>query len=393
MDDALARPADDGGVAPPPPPDEPSPVRLHMPVDVRSAALVVLAVIALVVVLRWASPVFIPLMLGVMISYALTPVVDRLAAWRVPRALGAGVLLLALVGGCGTTAYALSDETAEVIDSLPEAAHKLRRAMRPPRGQPEGAIDKLQQAATQIEQAAKQATAPPPPVTDRGVLRVQVEPSRFSVKDYLWPSALGLVSLMGQAVIVVFLAYFLLASGNTFRRKLMRIAGATFTKKKLTLQALDEISAQMQRYLLVQLLLSLLVGVATWGAFAAIGLENAAVWGLAAGVLNLVPYVGSIAVTAAASLVAFVQFGSAEMSALVGGASLVINLIEGYLLMPWLTGRTSRMNAVAVFIGVLAWGWLWGVWGLLLGVPILMVVKAVCDRVDDLNAVGELLGE
>ena len=194
MDEAPAPPAASEAV-----PESPA-VRLHMPVDVRSAALVVLAVIALVVVLRWASPVFIPLMLGVMISYALTPVVDRLAAWRVPRALGAGVLLLALVGAGGTTVYALSDETAEVIDSLPEAALKLRRAVRPQRGEPEGAIDKLQQAAAQIEQAAAQATSPPRPAAERGVLRVQVERPKFSVKDYLWTGALGLVSLMGQAV-------------------------------------------------------------------------------------------------------------------------------------------------------------------------------------------------
>ena len=393
MEDVLTRPADNAESTPLEAPDAQPPVRLHMPVDVRSAALVMLAVLALVVVLRWASPVFIPLMLGVMISYVLTPLVDRLAAWRVPRAVGAGVLLLALVGACGSTAYALSDETAQVIDSLPDAAQKLRSAVRAHRSQSQGAIDKLQQAATQIEQAAQQAATPPAPPTERGVMRVQIERPRFSVKDYLWTSALGLVSLMGQAVNEVFLAYFLLASGNTFRRKLVRIAGSTFTKKKLTLQALDEISEQMQRYLLVQLLLSVLVGVATWAAFAFIGLEHAAVWGLAAGVLNLVPYVGSIAVTAAASLVAFVQFGSIEMSAFVGGASLVVNLVEGYLLMPWLTSRTSRMNPVAVFIGVLAWGWLWGVWGLLLGVPILMVVKAVCERVEDLHAVGELLGD
>jgi len=80
------------------------------------------------------------------------------------------------------------------------------------------------------------------------------------------------------------------------------------------------------------------------------------------------------------------------MALLVGGTSFVIHSIVGYLLLPWLTSRTSRMNAVTVFVGVLAWGWLWGLWGLLLGVPILMIVKAVCDRVDDLKPVGELLG-
>jgi predicted PurR-regulated permease PerM len=98
-------------------------------------------------------------------------------------------------------------------------------------------------------------------------------------------------------------------------------------------------------------------------------------------------------VTAGAALVAFLQFGSVNMALLVGGISLFINTIEGYLLVPWATSKASSMNAVAVFIGVLAWGWLWGVWGLLLGIPILMAIKAVCDRVDHLKPVGELLGE
>jgi predicted PurR-regulated permease PerM len=102
--------------------------------------------------------------------------------------------------------------------------------------------------------------------------------------------------------------------------------------------------------------------------------------------------VGSIAVTGAAAVVAFLQFGTIEMALVVGGSSLVINTIEGYLLVPLATSRASSMNPVAVFIGVLAWGWMWGVWGLLLGIPILMAVKAVCDRVDHLKPVGELLG-
>ncbi|HET6827273.1 MAG TPA: AI-2E family transporter, partial [Ramlibacter sp.] len=105
------------------------------------------------------------------------------------------------------------------------------------------------------------------------------------------------------------------------------------------------------------------------------------------------PYVGSFAVTAAASLVAFMQFGQVTPALVVGGVSLLINTVEGYLLVPWATSRASRMNAVAVFIGVLAWGWLWGVWGLLLGIPILMAFKAVCDRVYHLKPVGELLGD
>jgi predicted PurR-regulated permease PerM len=193
-------------------------------------------------------------------------------------------------------------------------------------------------------------------------------------------------------VVVTFLTFFLLLSGDTFRRKLVKITGPTLANKRITVQALDEITEQIQRYLLVQLLASIVVGVTTGLAFWALGLKHAAVWGFAAGLLNLIPYIGSVVVTGAAGLVAFLQFGGINMALTVAGISLLINTIEGNLLVPWLTSKASRMNPVAVFIGVLGWGWLWGVWGLLLGIPILMVVKAICDRVDDLKPVGELLG-
>ncbi|MEP7057198.1 MAG: AI-2E family transporter, partial [Caldimonas sp.] len=162
--------------------------------------------------------------------------------------------------------------------------------------------------------------------------------------------------------------------------------------KKLTIQALDEITEQIQRYLLVQVFTSLLVAVATWLCFLWIGVQHAAVWGLVAGMLNFVPYVGSIVFTAASAMVGLMQFGNLESALLIAGVSLTLHTISGYVLTPWLTSRASRMNAVTVFVGVLAWGWLWGVWGLLLGVPILMVVKAVCDRVENLKPLGELLG-
>ncbi len=230
------------------------------------------------------------------------------------------------------------------------------------------------------------------PATSRGVMRVVVEPARFNIKDYLWTGTIGLATLTGQVTVVVFLTYFLMVAGNTFRRKLIKLAGPSLSSKKITLQALDEITGQIQRYLQVQLATSALVGVLTGLAFWAIGLENAAVWGIAAGVLNLVPYVGSLVTAVASGGVAFLQFGSINMALLVAGASMLIHTIVGNLITPWLTSRASRMNPVAVFVGLLAWGWLWGVWGLLLGLPILMIVKSLCDRVDDLKPIGEFLG-
>lgn len=360
-------------------------------VDVRNFSLILLAVLAVIYTLHWAREVFIPLMLGVMISYALSPLVDIAHNWRIPRAISAALLLLGIVGAAGSLVYSLGDDAAALIETLPQATQKLRQTLNEERGSSEGAIDKVQKAATQIERAANEtAPASPPP---SGVTRVQIEKPKINIKDYLWIGTLGAAGMAAQAGIVLFLAYFLLVSGDTFRRKLVKISGPTLSSKKITLQVLDDINGQIQRYLLVQVFTSLLVGVVTWLAFLWIGVEHAAIWGIAAGVFNSIPYLGPVVVTAGSALVALLQFGTFDMALLVGGISLAITSLEGYLLTPWLTGRASRMNAVVVFVSVLAWGWLWGVWGLLLGVPIIMIVKAVCDRIEDLKPVGELLGD
>jgi len=371
---------------------EPDRVLLHMPVDVRSASLIVLAVLATVFALRWAAAVFIPLMVSLMLTYALAPVVDQLERWRISRWIGAAVILLGLGGAFGWTGYSLSGSASELLDALPVAAQKLRIAMRTnSRATDANALDTVQKAAAQLEQAAEENSAKV--AARKGVARVVIERPSFNVRDYLWSGTVGLISAAGQLTLVAFLTFFALGSGDTFRRKLVKITGPSLQKKKITVHVLDDITKHIERYLLVQILTSAMVGVATGLAFWAIGLENAAVWGILAAVTNLIPYIGSVIVMAAAGLVAFLQFNSIEMALLVGGASLVIHTLVGNLLVPVLTSRTSRMNPVAVFVGVIFWGWLWGIWGLLLGIPIMMVAKAICDHVEDLQPIGELLGE
>ena len=370
---------------------EPPPIVLQLPVDVRSISLAILATLASVFMLRWASAVFIPLMVGILFSYGLSPVVDWLALRRIPRALSAAVLVLGIVFGFGATVYSLSDDAGKLIESLPLAANKLRDTARTHFNQTDNTLATVQKAATQLEQAAEETNRAAP--LGRGVQRVQIEKAKFDIKDHLWSGTLGLLAMLGQIGMVALITFFLMSSGDTFRRKLVKLAGPTLSRKKITLQALNEIHDQIQRYMMVQIFTSGLVGVATWLCFLVVGMENAAVWGIAAGVLNLVPYIGNVLITAGSAMVGFLQFGTLDMALLVAGTSLVINSIEGFLLTPWLTSRAGKMNPVAVFVGVLAWGWLWGAWGLLLGVPILMVIKAICDRIDDLNTVGELLGD
>lgn len=378
-----------------PEPQPPAPQRerllLHMPVDVRSASLVVLAVLASVFALQWGQAVFIPLMLSLLLTYALSPLVELLHRWKLPRWIGAGLILMGLFGGLGWTGYSLSGSATQLLDSLPVAAQKLGQAMRRDRGASATPLDNVQQAAAQLEKAAEENSARV--ASRKGVARVIIERPGFNVRDYLVSGTVGLLSAMGQLTLVAFLTYFALCSGDTFRRKLIKITGSSLQKKKVTVHVLDDITRNIERYLLVQILVSAIVGVATGLGFWAIGMENAAVWGIIAAVTNLIPYIGSVIVLAAAGLVAFLQFNSLQMGVVVAGMSLGIHTIVGNLLMPWLTSRTSRMNPVAVFVGVIFWGWLWGIWGLLLGIPITMVIKSICDRVEDLQPIGELLGE
>ena len=371
-------------------PSEPARVLLHMPVDVRSVSLVVIATLTSVFALHWASAVFIPVLVGVLFSYALSPVVGWLHLLRIPRALSAAVLILGILGGFCAGAYSLSDDASKLIELLPAAAQKLHDSVRSLPGRSNNTLTTMQKAASQIEQAADESTQAAP--VNRSVQRVQIEKPRFDIKDHLWSGTMGLLGLLSQIGMVALITFFLLASGDQFRRKLIKLTGPSLNKKKITLQALNQIHDQIQRYMLVQLFTSVLVGVATWLSFMALGLEHAAVWGVAAGLLDLIPYVGSVVIATGSALVSFLQFGTLEMALIVSGTSLFIHFIEAFLLTPWLASRTNKMNPVAIFVGVLAWGWLWGIWGLLLGVPILVVIKAICDRIEDLRPVGEFLG-
>jgi predicted PurR-regulated permease PerM len=399
---------------------QPERVLLHMPVDVRSLSLAVLATLAGIFALQWAKAILVPILLGVTFSYALTPAVERLSRWRVPRALGAGVLLSAIVALLAWGSWALSDDASALVATLPQVAQKVRLGLEGQRRQAGGStIEKVQQAAAELaqvadaaassasaspsasssasaalrsegrERAAAAANASPP---SRSVTRVVVEHPGFELRDYLWTGTLGLFAFLGQLTIVLFVTLFLLASGDTFRRKMVKLAGPRLSQKRITIQALDEVSAHIQRYLLVQLATSIVVGVACAFAFLAIGLENAPVWGVVAAVTNLVPYVGAIVLGTGAALVGLSQFDSLDKALLIGASAFAIHGLIGNLLTPWWTGRASRMSPFAVFIGVLIFGWLWGAVGLILGTPILMVVKTVCDRVDELKPIGEFLG-
>jgi predicted PurR-regulated permease PerM len=359
---------------------------------VRSVALTVIAVIGSVLVLQYARPVLIPIVIGVLISYVLGPAVDSLARHGVPRWAGAVFVIVLLCGTLGYSGYQLAPQILSVVDDMPTAARRLLDRTKISKSrQDDSAFDKMQRAATEIDKAAAAAAEPTP--TQPGVQRVQIIEPAFRATDYLWAGGRNVVAFTSQFAMVMFLVFFLLLTGDLFKRKLVKIAGPTLTKKKVTVQIMDEINQQISGFLRVQVLTSALVGGLTSIALWYFGVRQYIIWGILAGVFNSIPYLGPLIVTGGLGVVVFIQFDDLLKTTYVCGITLAITSLEGWLLTPALMSRAAQMNPVAIFVGLLFWSWVWGVWGTILAVPMMMTAKAICDRIEDLQPVGELLGE
>jgi len=369
------------------PPDEPETIA-RTRVDVRTLSLAVLAGIGILLFLRFAQSVFIPLAIGVLISYALEPIVSWLRKWSIPRAVGAAVVLTLLVGGAGFGIFTLVDDAVAVVEKLPAAAKKVRALVkRSDAG--EGLMEKVQEAATEIENTTTQAVGPDQ--IREGVTRVQVEEKPINVRDYLWQGGAGATSMASEVVMVIFLVYFMLITADLFKQKITKIAGSS-GKRRITSRILDDIGAQVSRYMFIQMVTSLFVGVASGIAFWWVGLEQATIWGIVVGLLDMIPYFGPAVATAGLFTIGFLQFGTVTMGLTLAGISGVFMSLEGFVLTPWLTMRTMRVNGVALFLGLMFWGWMWGFWGILLAVPMMVMIKSIGDHVEGLEPIGELLG-
>ena len=377
----------------------PDPLVIRMPVDVRSLSLSILAGLAAIIALQYAQSVLIPVVLGILLSYALSPIVTSLARLHVPRAIGAAVAVAVLVGSIGLGVYTLSDEAAAIVAKVPEAAQRIRQRVAAQRSQRGTAmLQQVQDAAKEIEKTADAATKPEEDTrasrTGRDQLqRVEVVEPAFRASDYIWIGGVGLFGFLGQFAVILFLVFFLLVTGDLYKRKLVKIAGPTLSKKRVTVQILDDINQQIESFIRVQLITSLVVALATGAVLWAFGVENFAMWGLLAGLFNSIPYLGPILVTGGLAIVAFMQFNDITRSLYVSGAAFAITSLEGFVLTPMMMGRAAQMNPVAIFVGLLFWSWVWGLWGTVLAVPMLMMIKSICDHVEDLQPIGELLGE
>lgn len=299
--------------------------------------------------LREAQDLLVPIALGVLVSYALEPIVGWLERHGVTRTLGAGLVMLTILVTAAASAYAFRQEALDVIKTLPQTIARARESVA---------------SLTGISAGAMPQTS----------------------------LALGsLAALGGHLVVVYFLSLFLLVFTPRLHERLLEVASSNAAERRTMAVILDDINCQIQRYLLVLLVTALMVAAATWAVLSWQKVPNPAMWALFAGIFNSIPYFGPVIVCGGLFVVGLAQDGGMTQALQMSGAALLITSLEGWLVTPALMGKAERMSVLAVFIGLLVWIWLWGEWGTILAVPMLAVIKSVADHVTGLKRFGRLM--
>ena len=293
-----------------------------MPVDVRNLAVTVIAVLAVTLVLQLMESVLIPIVLGILISYALSPIVKGLTRVYVPRVLAAFLAVSLLVGALGACVWAFSDDAMAVVRDVPTTAQRIAAMMRAERNKP------ADSALEQYRKPRRKSTRPSSKAPSRH--RSPRACSRWKSSN----PAFGRPTICGWRGRPAWLRWTVrhhplsrLLSARD-RRSLQAQAGKdrgpTLTKKKVTVQILDEINRQIENFIKVQVLTSLIVGVATGAALWWFDVEHFVIWGMLAGIFNSVPYLGPIFVSGSLGVVAFMQFGDIGRAATVAATAMAI---------------------------------------------------------------------
>jgi predicted PurR-regulated permease PerM len=325
--------------------------------------------------------------------------------------------MLLIVGGIGWSVYSLQDNAKAAVQGLPEAALRARRFLAKsqettPARELRETVEVLNgtadasptpdEATTPKESAGRtgspRATAgssPSPRPDQQGATTggsETPEPSPTGpIAEWIQRALGSSLVLAGNATVVGFMTLFLLIASGHFRTRAIEVAGADPQRRRVMAKVIDDINSQIQRYLLVQLVTAAIVAVATWLVLMWMDIGQALVWGMFAGLLNAIPYFGPVVVSGGLFAVALVQTGEPIRALEVSAAALAITSVEGWVLTPTLLGRAERMHMLVIFVGLLFFSWLWGAWGTLLAVPMLVVIKSVADHVERLKPLSRLM--
>ncbi len=359
------------------------------PMTAVEMSQVVVAVGTGLLLLHWSKNFFAPLLFGILVSYALRLPVNLLERKRIPRALGAALMLCAATALTASVAYSLRGDALELVEQLPEAAGRIRSRVQVNPSAGAGPLAKINRAATELEKAATEVAGGTTPSRSP----VGQSNSLGFVKQFLLVQTTSAMTTLLQVASGLLIAFFLLTAGSAFRRKLPRLAGPSLARRRATVATLNEIDAHIQRYILVMIATNVLIGLVTWGFLAAIGVERALLLGAVAGLFHIIPYAGSAFAATGAAVVGMLQFSDLRHVGLLIAGVVGIATLIGLGVNTWLQAYALRMNSAVVIVGVLFFGWLWGAWGLFLAVPLLAVLKTVADRIPQWQLIAEFLAE
>lgn len=345
-----------------------------------SVALWILVALGTLWFLRAAQSLLIPIALAALISYALEPLVAWLTRHNVHRAIGSAAVLLMVLGAIGAGAYALKDDLRQLVESLPRAAERARELVGSQMGTSGELLGDVAGTSGSQQTSAAENDAGEPMGTSGG-----------AGGSLLQRAISRMFAFAGHLVVVVFLVFFLLLSGHHVRNRLVEVMGPMGSQGRTAATIIEDINQQIQRYLLVLLFTGALVGIVTSLVLGWLGVQNALMWGVLAGVFNSIPYFGPVVVSGGLFVVGLMQGGGVSQALQMSAAAIVITSIEGWLVTPPLMGKVERMSALAVFLGLLLWTWVWGAWGTILAVPMLVIIKSVADHVERLRPVARLM--
>jgi len=340
-----------------------------------------LFVLAAFYTLYFCRSLLLPLVLAGLLSLLLSPAVRGLKRVHVPEPLGAGLVLLTVLGGVGFGIYQLSGPAVDWIQRAPQSLRAAEVKLRDLRR----SVQRLGRATEQVERLAEVSSSSgqrPPAVS----VAVQSTPT---LRERLFSQATDLIT---DAAVMLILLYFLLASGDLFLRKLIRVLPRLEDRRRAV-----EIARQVERdissYLGTVTMINLGLGAAVAIVFALIGVPNALLWGAMVTFTNFVPYLGPAINYVTFILIGLLTFDTVPRMLAPAGLFLVLNVLEAYLITPMVLGKRLTLNPVMLFVGLTFWGWLWGIVGAILAVPILVVFKIFCDHLEPLAPIGEFLGD
>jgi len=350
---------------------------LRAGVGIRSIALTVLMLLGVAYTLYFARPVILPVVLALILSLLLAPAVRLLhQKCRVPPSIGAGFVLAALLGTLGVGASFVVEPASAWMQTIPEKIPDIKARLRILK-QP---FEKVRDASQKVNELAEMRDAGEKPA-------VSIAPSETPFRSLMTQTPAFVANLF----VMFILLYFMLASGDLFLRKLVRMI-PSFEDKRRAVEIAREIEDRISLYLRTITVINVCLGTAVSFAAALVGMQNYVFWGLLAFVLNFIPYIGALVGVAATLVVGLLSFESTAYAFLLPAIYIALNTIEGNFITPLIMGRILTLNPVIIFIAIMFWGWIWGIAGALLAVPLLAVLKITCDHLKPFHAIGEFIG-